>query len=586
MRWLSASLGGALVGITTVVYTISFFAIVFSGALAGHIEHWVGAILIAAAIMAAFGAVLFSYRGTVMHPQDITAALFSVAAVKVTAEMPGATETEVVATVLTMVAVTGAAAGLVAVAIGRARLSHMVHLVPHPVVLGFLAATGAALILGAIAIVTKQSLAVWDVPRILSADFLVQWGPWLLISALVYVLTRWIRSPLVLPLSLTVTLAGFHAVFGLGLAGDPARMAGMMLVTPGSGQTLNFAPAMYPLADWSAILRELPLLAAIVGLTVVGGLLNLSGVRQITRHRMSSDQDLRALGTANMASAAFGGLVGYPAVSTTFLGWRVGFRSWGAPVAAAAACAVTGVLGLDILSVIPTGLFATIVGYLGLDLLIGSARVAHDRLTRTDKALFAVVVGTALTLGFLEAIALGLVIAVLLFARDMIRVDIFHADAPVTVATPVLYRSDRDARTRTDTVPELAIIELRGYLFFGICARLLDLDKRYLDVEHGPPDIVLIDLSRVSGMDISAALILTDFLDACAERGVTPMLSGVSATVLGTLEKSANDRGGTLITYPTREAALARIGEGALRRGAGDTSHARGKAQTAERAYS
>ena len=561
MKWLVASLGGALVGFTSVVYTISSFAIVFSGPLADHVGQWVGAILIAAAVMALIGALTFSFKGTVMHPQDITAALFSVAAVKIAAGMPDATETEVVATVLTMVAVTGFVSGLTAILIGRARLSYLVQVVPQPVILGFLAATGAALLLGAMAIATEQSLTIWDLPRAFESDSLVGWTPWLLTSVGIYLLGHVVRSPLVLPLSLAVTLAAFHLLRVAGFADDAPTMVDPLLVAEGAGHGPSFVPGLYVQADWSMIAHELPLLAAIAGLTVVGGLLNLSGLRQITGRKNDADKDLQAIGMANMASASLGGLVGFPAISTTFLGLRLHLGARVAPLAAATACMVAGVLGLEVLSAIPKGLFATIVGYLGIDMLISSARAARDRLTGTDRILLVAVVATALTVGFLHAITIGLVAAVVLFARDAARVDILHKEQVTALPGHLPCNGELRARRTVDSVPQVTVVALEGYLFFGVCIRLLNLDRDYLQVDRGPPDIIQLDLSRVSGLDISAALCLADFLEACAGRGVTTVVSGGSTDVLKTLGKSTRGPGLSVIPFSTLEAALAQFEE-------------------------
>ncbi len=559
MKWLVATLGGALVGLTTVVYTISFFAIVFSGPLADHVGQWVRGALIAAAVMALVGALTFSFKGTVMHPQDVTAALLSVAAAKTAAGMPDATDTEVVATVLTMVAATGFLAGLAAIGIGRARLSHLVHVVPQPVILGFLAATGAALLLGAIAIATERSLSIWDLPAAFDFHSLAVWAPWLLVSGAVYLLGHVLRSPLLLPVSISATFAGYHVLRAAGVVADAPYMVDSNLVAPDAGFFPSFALDLYLKADWSMIAREVPLLAAIAGLTVVGGLLNLSGLRQITGHKSDADRDLQAIGIANLASAPLGGLVGFPAISTTFLGLRVHLGARVAALAAAVACVMVSVLGVDILAAIPKGLFATIVGYLGLDMLISSGRIARNSLTRTDQFLFIGVVATALTLGFLHAIALGLVAAVLLFARDLARVDILHKEHAAALSSPVLRKGELKAVPNIDLAPQLTVVAFQGYLFFGVCNRLLNLDRDYLHTDRGPPDIIQLDLSRVSGLDISAALSLADFLKACAVCNVTTVVSGASNDVLRTLGKSTSGHGISVNSFTTLEAALAQV---------------------------
>ena len=59
---------------------ISFVAIVFTGPLESFIERAIGMTLIGAALLAVTGGFLSCYRGTVIHPQDITAVILAVGA--------------------------------------------------------------------------------------------------------------------------------------------------------------------------------------------------------------------------------------------------------------------------------------------------------------------------------------------------------------------------------------------------------------------------------------------------------------------------------------------------------------------------
>ena len=544
VKWLYALACGLLVGATAVVYTISFFAIVFTGDLAMHAEAWVGASLIAAGVMAIIGGVLFSWRGTVMHPQDVTAALLAVAAAHIAADLSGNAQAEIVGTVLAMIAITTVAAGVAAFLLGRARLSHVVHAIPYPVVLGFLAATGIMLMLGAAGMVIERSITVWNISAAVRADALMKWTPWLLASALIFLLSLRIRSPLLLPVCVGVTLAIFYAVVASGPGLAHVQLSGIMLVAPGGEQGARLAVTLYGGANWSAIATELPVLMAVVGLTVVGGLLNLTGVRYATGQSLDLDRDLKAVGAANVASGAFGGLVGYPVVSTTYLGWRVGLKGLGAPIAAAGSCGAVGLFGAELLTILPRGLFATIIGFLGLDLLVSSLKAAQQRLSRTDRLLCAGVVTMAVTVGVLEAMAVGFIAAIVLFARAASQVDVLHARHTLATRTSRTERPGADMRRLARSGQDIVIYELAGYLFFGACTRLRKISDEELATAGRPPDGIVLDFSRVSGLDVSAALALAELRSRCAASGVDLVVAGARPAVtamLGAVDASGSD---------------------------------------------
>lgn len=568
---VTALLGGALVGATTVIYTISFFAIVFAGDLAAYVDHGLGATLIGAAVMAALGAMLFSYPGTVTHPQDVTAALLSVAAARIAVATPEGAADQLVGTVLVMIALTGIVAGLVSVVMGRAGLGHLIHAMPHPVVLGFLAATGVTLVLGSIGMLLGRSVTIWDAADLIMPRALVTWGPWLLIGAAIWALGRRLRSPAVLPLSIVATLAGYYAFLAatdLGL--DGARAAGLTLTTAGGGggfSHLSLAPLAA--ADWSLIAAEGPVLVAVVGLTVLGGLLNLTGVKHFTALPLDLDRDLQATGATNIVGAAFGGLVGYPALSTTFLGWRVGLRGIGAPLAAAASCAGVGIFGTELLSLLPIGIFAAIVGCLGLDLIVSSAHAARLRLGRLDQAIFGGVVLAAAIIGFLEAMALGVAGAVFLFLWNASRAEPLHARHTLASMTSCAVRAEPDMRRIAQEGSNVVVLQLSGHLFFGLSSRLGALADAELSAASGPPERILLDFSRVCGLDVSAALTLADVRTRCAAAGVGFAIAGLQRPVAAVLRRILPaETGGDVTSFRTLEDALWHIEEDLLHSGA------------------
>lgn len=78
-------LSGLIIGLTAVVFSISFTAIIYTGDLVPFLSRGIGLTLAGAAVMAVVGAFTLSYPGTIVQPQDVTALILSIAAASIAA---------------------------------------------------------------------------------------------------------------------------------------------------------------------------------------------------------------------------------------------------------------------------------------------------------------------------------------------------------------------------------------------------------------------------------------------------------------------------------------------------------------------
>jgi SulP family sulfate permease len=171
----------------------------------------------------------------------------------------------------------------------------------------------------------------------------------------------------------------------------------------------------------------------------------------------------------------------------------------------------------------------------------------------------------AATVGFLEAMAIGFFAAIILFARAAGRIDILHARHTLATRTSRTERTDADMRKLARDGRDIVVIELTGYLFFGGCSRLRRLCDEELSAETGPPDSLVLDFSRVSGLDVSAALALVEFENRCAATGAGLLIAGGCPSVIATLCTVKGAGGGTIRSHDTLEDALFHIEEDLLR---------------------
>ena len=145
----------------TVSFVISFTTIIYGGSLAPLLETGLGLSLLGAALMCGVGGFFYSFRGTICHPQDVTAIVLAVSASAMAEAWPADQGDSLMATIAMLIAVTTAFSGLVAWSFGALRLGFLARFIPYPVIGGFLAATGYLLLTGAIGLGVGARVNIW-----------------------------------------------------------------------------------------------------------------------------------------------------------------------------------------------------------------------------------------------------------------------------------------------------------------------------------------------------------------------------------------------------------------------------------------
>lgn len=559
--------GACLIGTMATVFAISFASIIYSGPLSVSLNRGIGLALIGSGVMAGLGAFLFSFRGTIVHLQDVTAILIASAAAAIAVSGSQLSNDGLFATVLALIAVATILSGLVCVLWGRLRLAFMARYIPYPVLGGFLAATGYLLALGGIGVTIDASLSVWDLSPLLAEDAPFTWVPWTLAGIALAAISKRSVSQLLLPVFFLGGALVFYvllAVFGTNI--DDALQRGWLLGPfPEGGFLTALDPGLIGEVDWSLVASEAPTIIAIVAMTVLGGLLNITGINHIISHEGDVNADLRATGYCNIAAGGVGGLVGYPTLGETVLGSRMGL--WGplAGISVAALNFSAAWFGAALLELLPRGLFGMLLVYLGADLLWTWLATERRRLEARDFGIVLCILLTAATVGFLEALALGLLVSMTLFIISYAQFDFIRLQTTLKNRRSIAERSDPARSHLNEAGAGVVILELAGVLFFGSAARLRDRIEASIGAPGEGPETVILDFRRVRDLDVSAAIGLQQTFAALAGRGLQICLSGLNQTA-----KARLDRLGPLpvTRFETLDAALLAIENEILRHAA------------------
>jgi SulP family sulfate permease len=517
-----------LTAVLTVSFVISFTTIIYGGSLAPLLETGLGLSLLGAALMCGVGGFFYSFRGTICHPQDVTAVVLAVSASAMAEAWPADQGDSLMATIAMLIAVTTAFSGLVAWGFGVLRLGFLARFIPYPVIGGFLAATGYLLLTGAIGLGIGGRVTIWNLALLLDPATLLLWLPWVLIGGGIALASRWNRSDLLLPLVLALALFGFYAIlFASGMDLQQAEDASLLL---GPFDTGGFVQVLTPSlvfdADPWAILRATPTILAVALLIILGTLLNATGLELALTRDLDLEKDLRATGIANIAGALGGGMPGYQMIPGTLLGQRMGLRSVLPGLSAAAGCLLIFIYGATLLSALPAGLFVAVISYLGLDLLITWLWVRRRQFSLTDYSVVLLILAVAATIGFFEALGIGILAAAAMFIISFARVNVVRLSSTLASRRSLVERSNAEVNYLMQVGHQAAVFELSGFLFFGTANALVERIHDELS-RQGELRFVVIDFVRVHGLDASATYSLGKLSRLCNAASVRLIFSGL-----------------------------------------------------------
>ena len=239
------------------------------------------------------------------------------------------------------------------------------------------------------------------------------------------------------------------------------------------------------------------------------------------------NQELVALGPANIASGLFGGFLVVGSLSKTSVAIAADARSQVANLVAAVFCLLTLIFLTPLFRNMPEPTLAAIV--IAAMLHLTKPHYLRELFVRSRWSFMnaVIVIGAELTLGVMHGIALGVVLSLLV----LIYVT-SHPQGAVLGQLPGT-EAYRDVRRHAEarTFPGLLIWRVGGDLFFASVGQM-EAGLRSSLAEIRPPiKHVLLDMGSVNFIDVSACDELITFIKQLQSRDVTIAFARVRDTV-------------------------------------------------------
>ncbi len=363
---------GAICGVLTIAYSLSYAALIFSGPIAQWLSYGIAVTFLSAAVGGAVIALRSSLPFAVAGPDSTNSAVIAVLVGALVQRLLTDHPTEdILPPVLILMAIGTALTGALLLGLGLARAGAAIRFLPYPVVGGFLGATGWLLVTGAMHVSTGQPVALSTIALLLDVSSLPKIAAALAVAIVLFAGRRALRSPLALPALLIASIAAFHLVLVLlDTSVEEARAAGWTFwPEPVPGLALPWHADALLNFPWAALPSLSGDLLAVMFVSVVTMLLNTTGTEFATRREADLDHELKVHGIANLLTAALGGYISSISVSRSTLNYLAGARERGAGLVAAAIPAA--MIGLDpaFLGFLPKCAFGGLLFFVGLDLI-------------------------------------------------------------------------------------------------------------------------------------------------------------------------------------------------------------------------
>jgi sulfate permease, SulP family len=414
--------------------------------------------------------------------------------------------------------------GALQLALGLLRFGFLTNFLSHPVLAGFTSA--AALIIGAsqirhlVGVDLPGSSQVHEIVLALvgaaGSIHLLTLAVGIGASVLLVLFKRWRPA---FPGALAVVALFTGAVAVLGLDGSGLRVVGDVpggLPRPG-----------WPGVDLAAVQALLPVALAIA---LVGFMESIAVAKvYAAKHRYDVDpnQELVALGAANLVGALFRAFPTTGGFSRTAVNDQAGARTTVATLVSAGVIATTLLLLTSLFERLPLAVLAAIV-LTAVASLVQWREALH--LWRVDRRDFAVMMATfAATLGL--GIEEGILVGVLVSLGSLV----YETSRPHSAVLGRLPGTGtfRNLARYPDAQPVEGVTAYRldAALSFANAEFLRD-EVRALAESSPPPRALVLDFHAVNGMDSTALHHMDALLDYLAARGVAVYFAGVKGPVM------------------------------------------------------
>ncbi|MES2949304.1 MAG: SulP family inorganic anion transporter [Pseudomonadota bacterium] len=497
---------GCIVGLSTVIYAISYGALLFTGPLTPYVGYGIAAALSTAAIGALFGW-LSEERTFISGPDSNTiSVLVAMMAVIVSTSPPGG---HTVSRVIATLCVTSLVCAVVFYLLARFRLAGLIRYIPFSVMAGFLAATGWLMCSGAMHIIAGTPLNLEGLAGLLDNPYRPELVLGLAVVVALHALAPLASAAVLIPVVMLGATLLTHAFLASGVCHTSICSSSAWMF--GAMPDVTWLPPWGNPLDWGdlrVLLYMLPsmLMVSFVGLLTI--LLSLASLELNYQKEFDLNRVLNTHAVSTAASALAGGFVGIISIGRTTLNQQTGGGALSGGIAAAICVAM--LLGAaNVITYVPKAALGGLVLYLGLGMLKQWLWQQRKPTSRDEFLQIVLIVVLVANYGYLVGFAAGVLIACSIFVLTYSKLPLTSVSTTLAVLASSVVRSDHAMTLLGQQGDRSIVYRLQGYVFFGSANKI---DSLFQTLDIASLDCVILDFTKVSGIDRAAVGVLQRIL--------------------------------------------------------------------------
>ena len=418
-------------------------------------------------------------------------------------------------------------AGIMLMLMGFARFGIVIKFIPHPLIIGF--TTGIAVIIFSSQVKDFFGLPMGTVP----ADFIDKWRGYLVYISSVnwYAVAIAAGSVMLIVYFPKITRVVPGSLVAIVLATLAVQIFHLPVETIGSrfGSIPSSLPRpSIPHIDWGTIKHLIQPAFTIAILGGIESLLSAVVADGMIGGNHKSNMELVAQGGANIASALFGGIPATGAIARTATNVKNGGRT---PVAGIVHSITLLIIMLAVgkwATLIPMSCLAGVLVIVAYNMSEYQTFFDIAKGNRSDAAVLITTFLLTVLFDLTLAIEIGMVLAVFLFMRDMIK---------ISNVSSLLQNGENsgDSQLIKDDLPKrVEVFELSGPLFFGAAYKFKDAMKEI----QMKPLVLIVRMRNVPAIDATGVHTIKDVLNMCHHDKIQLIISGIQPAVLQEFKKS------------------------------------------------
>ncbi|MBL3581798.1 SulP family inorganic anion transporter [Oleidesulfovibrio alaskensis] len=418
-------------------------------------------------------------------------------------------------------------AGIILIIFGVLRLGTLITFIPYPVTTGFTA--GIALLIFSSQINDFLGMRLDVIPP----DFIGKWQAYFghagaidpvtaaaaLLTLGIIIGVRQFVPRIPAPVAAVAAVSVLAAVCGAPVETIGSRFGGIPQTLP------SFA---LPDFSWAQVRILLPDALTVALLAGIESLLSCVVADGMTGSRHNANTELVAQGTANIASALFGGIPATGAIARTATNIRSGAFSPVSGMIHSAVLVLFVLLLAPAAGYIPLACLAAVLVVVAWDMSEIHKFMRLLRAPKPDVLVMCLTFGLTVAVDLTVAVNVGVVLASLLFMQRMSKVTrIRESDGEPAAETWA------EEEPVSDVPQGVRIYEIDGPFFFGVADRF----KSVLDIMEKSPAVFILRLRKVPTVDSTAINALELLHARCKANGTVLLLSGLRKAPLQELQR-------------------------------------------------